>query len=218
MNHYIDHTLLNPKATLPKIHNLCEEAIAYKFATVCINPSYVKTAFKILNHSEVKVCTVIGFPLGATSTPAKVEEAKQALKDGASEFDMVIHQGKLKEKDFDYVKNDIQAVKQAIGDATLKVILEVCNLTDEEIAEASRISDEAGADYVKTSTGFGSHGATLEAIKIMKANISKRVKIKASGGIRDAKTAKQYIDLGVSRIGASAGIAIVEGTSSDSTY
>ena len=218
MNHYIDHTLLDPKATLPQIHNLCEEAIAYKFASVCINPSFVIDAHKILEQSEVKVCTVIGFPLGATSTQAKVEETKQALEDGATEFDMVIHQGKLKEKDFEYVKNDIESVKEVIGQKILKVILETCNLTDDEIAKASQVAEEAGADYVKTSTGFGSHGATLEAIKIMKANISKRVKIKASGGIRDAKTAKQYIDLGVSRIGASAGIAIVEGTSSDSTY
>ena len=218
MNQYIDHTLLDPKATLPQIHNLCEEAIAYKFASVCINPSFVIDAHKILEQSEVKVCTVIGFPLGATSTQAKVEETKQALEDGATEFDMVIHQGKLKEKDFEYVKNDIESVKEVIGQKILKVILETCNLTDDEIAKASQVAEEAGADYVKTSTGFGSHGATLEAIKIMKANISKRVKIKASGGIRDAKTAKQYIDLGVSRIGASAGIAIVEGTSSDSTY
>ena len=218
MNQYIDHTLLDPKATLPQIHNLCEEAIAYKFASVCINPSFVIDAHKILEQSEVKVCTVIGFPLGATSTQAKVEETKQALEDGATEFDMVIHQGKLKEKDFEYVKNDIESVKEVIGQKILKVILETCNLTDDEIANASQVAEEAGADYVKTSTGFGSHGATLEAIKIMKANISKRVKIKASGGIRDAKTAKQYIDLGVSRIGASAGIAIVKGTSSSSNY
>ena len=218
MNQYIDHTLLDPKATLPQIHNLCEEAIAYKFASVCINPSFVIDAHKILEQSEVKVCTVIGFPLGATSTQAKVEETKQALEDGATEFDMVIHQGKLKEKDFEYVKNDIESVKEVIGQKILKVILETCNLTDDEIAKASQVAEEAGADYVKTSTGFGSHGATLEAIKIMKANISKRVKIKASGGIRDAKTAKQYIDLGVSRIGASAGIAIVKGTSSSSNY
>jgi len=218
MNSYIDHTLLDPKATLAQIHNICEEAIAYKFASVCINPSFVIAAHKILEHTEVKVCTVIGFPLGATSTQAKVEETKQALEDGATEFDMVIHQGKLKEKDFEYVKNDIQSVKEVIGQNVLKVILETCHLTDDEIAKACRLADSAGADFVKTSTGFASHGATPEAVKIMKANISKHVKIKASGGIRDAKTAQQYIDLGVSRIGASAGIAIVEGTSSDSTY
>ncbi|MBZ9786625.1 deoxyribose-phosphate aldolase [Psychroflexus sp. CAK57W] len=218
MNTYIDHTLLNADATLKQIHNLCEEAIAYKFASVCINSSYVKSAAEILKDSEVKVCTVVGFPLGASSTKAKTEEAKQAIADGASEIDMVLHQGKLKSKDFAYVKEDIQAVKNAIGNHTLKVILEICNLTDEEVAKACQISEQAGADFVKTSTGFGSHGATLEAVKIMKNNSSNKVKIKASGGIRDTETAKKYIDLGVSRIGASAGIAIVEGTSSNSTY
>lgn len=218
MNTYIDHTLLSPEATLTQIHNLCQEAIAYKFATVCVNSSYVKDAAEILDYSDVKVCTAIGFPLGANSTTAKVQEAKQAIADGASEIDMVIHQGKVKEKDFQYVEDDIRAVKEAIGDHTLKVILEICNLTDEEIAIASQLSEKAGADFVKTSTGFGSHGATLEAVKIMKNNVSDKVKIKASGGIRDTATAKQYIDLGVSRIGASAGIAIVEGTSSNSTY
>ncbi len=218
MNTYIDHTLLNPDATLKQIHNLCEEAIAYKFATVCIHSSYVKSASEVLTYSDVKVCTVVGFPLGASSTQAKVEEAKQAIADGASEIDMVIHQGKLKDKDFDYVEADIKAMKSAIGNHILKVILEICNLTDEEIAIASQLAENAGADFVKTSTGFGSHGATLAAVKIMKNNISDKVKIKASGGIRDAETAQQYIDLGVSRIGASAGIAIVEGTSSNSTY
>ncbi|SDG97234.1 deoxyribose-phosphate aldolase [Psychroflexus sediminis] len=218
MNTYIDHTLLTADTTLKQIHNLCEEAIAYKFATVCINSSYVESAAEILKDSDVKVCTVVGFPLGASSTKAKVEEAQQAIADGASEIDMVIHQGKLKAKDYDYIKADISAVKNAIGSHTLKVILEICNLNDEEIAKASKIADTAGADFVKTSTGFGSHGATLEAIRIMKANISNHVQIKASGGIRDAKTAQQYIELGVTRIGASAGIAIVEGTSPDSTY
>lgn len=218
INTYIDHTLLHADATLKQIHNLCEEAIAYKFATVCINSSYVKSAAEILKYSDTKVCTVVGFPLGASSTKAKVEEAKQAISDGASEIDMVIHQGKLKSKDLEYVKSDIQTVKEAIGDYTLKVILEICNLTDDEIAIACQLSEQAGADFVKTSTGFGSHGATIEAVKIMKKNVSDSVKIKASGGIRDTKTAKEYINLGVSRIGASAGIAIIEGTSSDSTY
>jgi deoxyribose-phosphate aldolase len=218
MNTYIDHTLLNPDATLSQIHNLCQEAIAYKFATVCINSSFVKEAAKMLVNSDVKVCTVVGFPLGASSTHAKVEEAKQAIADGASEIDMVIHQGQLKSKDYAYVETDIRAVKNAIGSHTLKVILEVCNLNNEEIAIASQLSEIAGADYIKTSTGFGNGGATVEAVKIMKANVSEHIKIKASGGIRDAETAKTYIDLGVSRIGASAGIAIVEDTSSQSTY
>ena len=218
MNTYIDHTLLKPDATLHQIHNLCEEAIAYKFATVCINSSFVKDAFEILKYSETKVCTVVGFPLGASSTKSKVEEAKQAIEDGASEIDMVIHQGKMKEKDFQYIEDDIRSVKKSIGSNMLKVILETCNLTEEEIANACQISEKAGADYVKTSTGFGSHGATIEAVKIMKKNISDNVKIKASGGIRDLKTAQKYIDAGASRIGTSSGIAIVEGTSSNSKY
>lgn len=218
MNTYIDHTLLSPEATLTQIHNLCKEAMAYNFATVCIHSSYVKDAFEILTYSDVKVCTVVGFPLGASSTTAKVEEAKQAIADRASEIDMVIHQGKVKEKDYQYVENDIRFVKQSIGNHILKVILEISNLTDEEIAKACQLAEKAGADFVKTSTGFGTHGATVDAVKIMKNNVSEKVKIKASGGIRDAETAKKYIDLGVSRIGASAGIAIVEGTSSDSTY
>jgi len=209
---------LNAEATLVQIHKLCDEAIAYKFATVCINPSYVSAAAKILETTDVKVCTVVGFPLGATSTKSKVEEAKQALKDGASEIDMVLHQGQLKSKEFQYVENDIRAVKNCIGTHTLKVILEICNLTDEEIAEACQIAERAGADFVKTSTGFGSHGATLKAVQIMKENISSRVQIKASGGIRDSKTAQQYINIGVTRIGASSGIAIVEGTSSSTNY
>ncbi|AFU70280.1 deoxyribose-phosphate aldolase DeoC [Psychroflexus torquis ATCC 700755] len=218
INTYIDHTLLHAEATLAQIHKLCEEAIAYKFATVCINSSYVSAAAKILEKSDVKVCTVVGFPLGATSTKSKVEEAKQAIKDGASEIDMVLHQGQLKSKEFQYVENDIQAVKNCIGTHILKVILEICNLTDEEIAEACLIAEQAGADFVKTSTGFGSHGATLKAVQIMKENISSRVQIKASGGIRDSKTAQHYINIGVTRIGASSGIAIVEGTSSSTNY
>jgi len=218
MNTYIDHTLLRADATALEIERLCHEAISNQFATVCVNSSFVKLASEMLKNSDVVVCSVVGFPLGASSTASKIEEAKQALADGASEIDMVIHQGKLKEKDFQYVENDIRFVKQAIGNQTLKVILEICNLTDEEVTKASQLAENAGADFIKTSTGFGSYGATLEAVKLMKESVSDSIKIKASGGIRDAETAKKYIDLGVSRIGASAGIAIVEGTSSDSTY
>jgi deoxyribose-phosphate aldolase len=218
INTFIDHTLLSADATLLQIHKLCEEAIAYKFVTVCINPSYVSAATQSLKGSDVKVCTVVGFPLGATSTKSKVEEAKQAIEDGASEIDMVLHQGQLKSKEFQYVENDIRAVKKGIGTHTLKVILEICNLTDEEIAEACHIAERAGANFVKTSTGFGSHGATLKAVQIMKENISNQVQIKASGGIRDSNTAQQYIDMGVTRIGVSSGIAIVDGTSPSTNY
>lgn len=218
MNTYIDHTLLKADATALEIKKLCYEAISNQFATVCVNSSFVKFASEILTNSDVVVCSVIGFPLGASSTASKIEEAKQALADGASEIDMVIHQGKLKEKDFQYVENDIRFVKQAIGNQTLKVILEICNLTDEEITKASQLAESAGADFIKTSTGFGSYGATLEAVKLMKESVSDSIKIKASGGIRDAATAQDYINLGVSRIGTSSGIAIVSGTSSNSTY
>ena len=218
MNTYIDHTLLRADATAIEIERLCHEAISNQFATVCVNSSFVKLASEILNNSDVVVCSVVGFPLGASSTSSKIEEAKQALADGASEIDMVIHQGKLKEKDFQYVENDIRFVKQAIGNQTLKVILEICNLTDEEITKASQLAESAGADFIKTSTGFGSHGATLEAVKLIKKSVSDSIKIKASGGIRDAATAQDYINLGASRIGTSSGIAIVSGTSSNSTY
>jgi len=218
MNTYIDHTLLRADATALEIERLCHEAISHQFATVCVNSSFVKLASEILNNSDVVVCSVVGFPLGASSTASKIEEAKQALADGASEIDMVIHQGKLKEKDFQYVENDIRFVKQAIGNQTLKVILEICNLTDEEVTKASQLAENAGADFIKTSTGFGSYGATLEAVKLMKESVSDSIKIKASGGIRDAETAQDYINLGVSRIGTSSGIAIVSGTSSNSIY
>lgn len=218
MNTYIDHTLLSPTATRQDIQNLCKEALAYEFASVCINSSYVKLASELLKDSDVKVCTVVGFPLGATSTKAKVEEAKEAIQDGAQEIDMVIHQGKLKDGDTEYVVNDISAVKQAIGSHTLKVILETCNLTESEIAKASQLTEQAGADFIKTSTGFGNHGATLEAVQIMKNKASDQMKIKASGGIRDTETAKSYIHAGVSRIGTSAGIAIVTGKTSNSNY
>lgn len=218
INKYIDHTLLKPTATFDQISKLCEEAKKYEFASVCINPCFVKFAAEQLKDSSVKVCTVIGFPLGNTSTQAKVDEAKQALKDGADEFDMVLNQSWIKSNKIEDAQADIAAVRKAIGDKLLKVILETCNLSDDEIAKASKISEEAKADYVKTSTGFGSAGATPEAVKIMKANISDQVKIKASGGIRDLETAEMYINLGVSRLGASSGVQIMQGKTSNQNY
>lgn len=218
INKYIDHTLLKPVASLGQIKKLCQEAAQYEFASVCINPCFVKYAAEQLKDSSVKVCTVIGFPLGNTTTQAKVEEAKQALKDGADEFDMVLNQSWIKSSEIEAAEADIAAVKGAIGDHTLKVILEICNLTTDEIAKASQISEKANADFVKTSTGFGSGGATPEAVKIMKANISDAVKIKASGGIRDLQTAEMYINLGVSRLGASSGVQIMQGKTSNQNY
>lgn len=218
INKYIDHTLLKPTASFDQIDKICKEAKEYKFASVCINPCFVKHAAEQLKGSSVKVCTVIGFPLGNTTTQAKVDEAKQALKDGADEFDMVLNQSWIKSNKIEDAQADIAAVRKAIGDKLLKVILETCNLSDDEIAKASQISEKAKADYVKTSTGFGSEGATPEAVKIMKASISDQVKIKASGGIRNLETAEMYINLGVSRLGASSGVQIMQGKTSNQNY
>jgi len=218
INQFIDHTALKATTSISDIKQLCKEAKTYQFASVCINPCFVELATELLKDSSVKICTVIGFPLGNTSTKAKVEEARQALKDGATEFDMVINQSFLKSGELDRVKEDIAEVKKAVGNFTLKVILETCNLTDEEIKLASKISEEAGTNYVKTSTGFGSGGATVEAIKLMKTSVSDQVKLKASGGIRDVETAQKFIDLGVDRLGASSGVAIMNGLTSKDDY
>lgn len=218
LNKYIDHTLLKPIATKNDIINLCNEAKEYNFFSVCVNSCYVKLAKKELKKSDVKVCSVIGFPLGAMSTKAKVYETKRALKDGADEIDMVINIGFLKSKDYKKVYKDIKAVKKAMPKNTLKVILETCYLTDEEITKASELALKAKADFIKTSTGFGTGGATIEAVKLMKSVAGDNIKIKASGGIRDTKTAQEYIDLGVERLGVSAGIAIVKGEKSDADY
>jgi deoxyribose-phosphate aldolase len=209
INRYIDHTLLKPLATRDQIIKLCEEAKQHQFATVCIPSSYIKTAREILHDSNVKVCTVISFPLGYTSTSAKTAETKAAIEEGAEEIDMVINQSWLKSGEYDEIHQDINSVKIACHHLTLKVILETAHLTDAEITKAAEIAEEAGADYVKTSTGFGESGASFHAVEIMKKAISSNVKIKASGGIKDYETAKKYIDLGVSRIGTSSGIQLI---------
>ena len=212
LNTYIDHTLLKATATEQDIINLCDEAKKHKFFSVCVNSCYVSLAKTQLNNSDVKVCSVIGFPLGAMSTKAKVEETKQALKDGADEIDMVINVGFLKSKKFDAVWQDIEAVKQVMPNNILKVILETCYLEEIEIIKASELAINSGADFIKTSTGFGTGGATIPDVKIMKSVAQKcNVKIKASGGIRDTETAKAYIEAGAERIGTSNGIAIVTG-------
>lgn len=212
LNTYIDHTLLKATATEQDIINLCDEAKKHKFFSVCVNSCYVSLAKSQLNNSDVKVCSVIGFPLGAMSTKAKVEETKQALKDGADEIDMVINVGFLKSKKFDAVWQDIEAVKQVMPNNILKVILETCYLEEIEIIKASELAINSGADFIKTSTGFGTGGATIHDVKIMKSVAQKcNVKIKASGGIRDTETAKAYIEAGAERIGTSNGIAIVTG-------
>jgi len=220
LSKYIDHTILKATATKADIVQLCKEAITHNFFSVCVNSCYVSLAKAELKNSDVKVCSVIGFPLGAMSTKAKVEETKQALHDGADEIDMVLNIGHLKSHDFDAAFKDIEAVKKVMPNNTLKVILETCYLDNQEINEASKLAIKAKAEFIKTSTGFGTSGATIEAITIMKEAINNgTTKIKASGGIRDTDTALQYINLGVDRIGTSNGIAIVTGNAlGDKSY
>lgn len=209
LNKYIDHTLLKATASKNDIIHLCNEALQYNFFSVCVNSCYVALAKEQLKNSSVKVCCVIGFPLGAMSTKAKVAETQQALIDGADEIDMVLNIGLLKSKDFEAVWKDIEAVKKQMPNKTLKVILEICYLEDLEIIKASELAIQSGADFIKTSTGFGTSGATIPVIKLMKQVANGTVKIKASGGIKDYKTALEYINLGVDRLGTSSGIDIV---------
>lgn len=208
----IDYTLLKADATKEMIEKLCEEALEYEFAAVCISPYYVELSKELLKDSKVKVATVVGFPLGANTKETKAFEARQAIENGADELDMVINIGALKNKDYDLVRNDIKAVVEAAKDrGIVKVIIETSLLTHEEKVLACTLAREAGADFVKTSTGFSTGGATIEDITLMKATIGEDLKIKASGGIRDYKTAKSMIDAGASRIGASSSIKIVQG-------
>lgn len=219
LNQFIDHTLLSPSATETDIVNLCNEAKIYEFYAVCVNSCYVLLANAELKSELPKICSVIGFPLGAMSTKAKVAETKQALLDGADEIDMVLNIGMLKSKKFDYVWKEIEAVKKVMGNNILKVILETCYLNEEEIIKASELAIHGGADFIKTSTGFGTGGATIHDVKLMQSVAQlTQTKIKASGGIRDYKTAKAYIDLGVHRLGLSSGVALMNGTKSDGNY
>lgn len=217
LNRFIDHTLLSASATEADVLKLCDEALKYHFYSVCVNSSYVSLAKQAIGRSNVKICSVIGFPLGAMSTEAKIFEAKNAIDQGATEIDMVINIGRLKSKNYVAVLKDISRVKKAIGFTTLKVILEISELSKNEIVKACEICIDAKADFVKTSTGFSKSGATLTAVKIMKKTVRDQLKIKASGGIRDAETALKYID-GVSRIGASAGVAMMNEEYSNAAY
>jgi deoxyribose-phosphate aldolase len=207
---YIDHTNLKPTATTEDIQKLCEEAKMYGFYAVCINGCHVPLATSALKNSNVKLAAVIGFPLGAMSTQSKVFEAKDCVKNGADEIDMVLNVGWLKSGRLDAVREEIKAIKMAIGDKVLKVILETCYLTKAEKEIACTLSVGAGADYVKTSTGFGNGGATVEDIILMRKMVGDKAKIKASGGIKDRQTALQYIELGVSRIGTSSGPTLMQ--------
>ncbi|SHK07320.1 deoxyribose-phosphate aldolase [Paramaledivibacter caminithermalis] len=213
IQNYIDHTLLKPEATEEQIKKICEEAKKYGFASVCVNPYYTSLVRKELKGTKVKTCVVVGFPLGANTKEVKAFETKQAIENGAQEIDMVINIGALKSKKYDIVKEDIKAVVDAAkGKALVKVIIETCLLTEEEKVRTCEIAKEAGADFVKTSTGFSKGGATVEDIKIMRKTVGPDMGVKASGGIRTKESAQTVIDAGASRIGASASIAIVEGT------
>ena len=207
----IDHTILKPEATKSEIEQLCKEAMEYKFAAVCINPYYVSYCKEILKGSNIKVATVIGFPLGANTKELKAFEALDAINNGADEIDMVINIGALKDKDYEFVKNDIKLVVDIAKEkAIVKVIIETALLTDEEKVKACELSMEAGADFVKTSTGFSTGGATIEDVKLMKSVVGDNLEVKASGGVRDLATAEKMIEAGASRLGTSSGIKIIK--------
>ena len=213
LNKYIDHTLLKPTASEKDIIKICNEAKEYHFASVCVNPCNVSLVRKELKGSDVKVCSVISFPFGASSTEVKVEEAKKAIEAGAEEIDMVINVGKLLEGDLEYTQNEVSAITKVCHEKNvlLKVIVETCYLEEKNIADICAIIEKAGADFIKTSTGYGPRGASVEDIKLFKKYLKKDTKIKASGGVRTREDSETYIGLGCSRIGASSGIAIVTG-------
>lgn len=218
INKFIDHTVLYADADLGKVEKLCNEAKEYDFASVCVNSCWVKKCAELLKGTDVNVCTVVGFPLGAMSSDAKAFEAKRAIEDGATEIDMVLNVGYIKSGMLKEAEEDIRTVKNACGKVLLKVILEACLLTDEEKVTACKLAESAGADYVKTSTGFSKGGATVEDVKLMRATVGDRLGVKASGGIRDAATAEAMIKAGASRLGCSSGIAIMNGAKSDAEY
>ena len=219
-NRMIDHTLLAPDARKEQIEKLCKEAVEHHFASVCVNPGYVPLAASLLKGTDVKVCTVIGFPLGATSKRSKEEETRIAIEEGAQELDMVINIGRLKDGDDDYVRDEIKSLKEICGPLTLKVIIETCLLTDEEKVRACLLSKEAGADFVKTSTGFAmpkgvdgqllSNGASVHHVELMRTVVGPSFGVKASGGIRNAKNCLNMLASGANRIGTSSGVQIID--------
>lgn len=215
----IDHTQLKPDTTQDKIEQICNEAKEYGFASVCVNPYWVPFCYERLKDTEVKVCTVIGFPLGATTMETKAYETKQAIEQGATEVDMVINIGALKSEDYETVQSDIEAVVRATeGKALTKVIIETSLLTEDEKVKACELAKEAEADFVKTSTGFSGGGATPEDIALMRKTVGPDMGVKASGGVRDREGADAVIEAGATRIGASAGMAIVSGGQGTSDY
>ena len=216
LSKYIDHTLLKAAATPQEIEKICAEAVEHNFASVCVNSCYSALVAEKLSASDVKTCVVVGFPLGACLSASKASETAQSVQAGAEEVDMVINVGQMKAGNYDYVRDDIKAVVDASGKALVKVILENCYLTKDEIVKACELSRDAGADFVKTSTGFGSSGATVEDVALMKKTVP-GMQVKAAGGIRDRKTALAMIEAGADRLGASAGIAIVQGEADESS-
>ncbi|HEM3635963.1 TPA: deoxyribose-phosphate aldolase [Streptococcus suis] len=218
LNKYIDHTILKPETTQEQVEKILAEAKEYDFASVCVNPTWVALAAESLKDSDVKVCTVIGFPLGANTPAVKAFETKDAISNGADEIDMVINIGALKTGNYDLVLEDIKAVVAASADKLVKVIIEACLLTDDEKVKACQLSQEAGADYVKTSTGFSTGGATVADVALMRKTVGPDMGVKASGGARSYEDAIAFIEAGASRIGASSGVAIMNGAQADGDY
>ncbi|HFU3980118.1 TPA: deoxyribose-phosphate aldolase [Streptococcus suis] len=218
LNKYIDHTILKPETTQEQVEKILSEAKEYDFASVCVNPTWVSLAAESLKDSDIKVCTVIGFPLGANTSAVKAFETEDAIANGADEIDMVINIGALKAGNDALVLDDIKAVVDASGDKLVKVIIEACLLTDDEKVRACQLSKEAGADYVKTSTGFSTGGATVADVALMRKTVGPDMGVKASGGARSYEDAIAFIEAGASRIGASSGVAIMNGAQADGDY
>lgn len=215
---YIDHTVLKAAATTAEIQKLCQEAEEYNFASVCVNTTQVPLCYNLLKDSEVAVCTVVGFPLGAMASEPKALETKWAVENGADEIDMVINVGAVKDKNWDLVLSDIIAVRNACLGKVLKVIIEACLLTDEEKIKVCELCVEAKVDFVKTSTGFSTGGATVEDVALMRKTVGPDMGVKAAGGIRDRETALKMIEAGANRLGCSAGVQIVRGETGNASY
>ena len=215
---YIDHTLLKPDATRAQLEQLCAEAAEHQFSTVCVNGSRVEVAYSLLEDCDVQVCTVVGFPLGAMEADAKRYETEVAVDLGASEIDMVMNVGRFKDGEHDYIVREIRDVVEAADDRVVKVILETCLLTNDEIAKACKLVTQAQAHFVKTSTGFGNAGATLEHVRLMRETVGQFAGVKAAGGVRNADEARAMIEAGATRIGTSNGVAIVSGESANGSY
>lgn len=209
LNSYIDHTNLKKDALIEDIEKLCEEAMKYHFASVCVYPYFVKAVSEYLKGSNVEICTVVGFPNGMNTTNVKVYEAIDAIENGATEIDMVINISALKNKEYDYIKNEIEEIRDAIGGKTLKVIIETCLLTDEEIVKMTEICNDTFVNFIKTSTGFDKEGAKVEDIELINKHKGAVLEIKASGGIRDIETAEAMIKAGATRIGTSSGVKLM---------